>query len=42
MVAAQALAKGRLATASAARSRLCAMAAIGSHAAFAANTPDGM
>ena len=42
MVAALALAKGRLASAPAARSRLCAIAAMDSHAAFAAKTPDGM
>jgi hypothetical protein len=42
MVAARAFAKGRLASAPAARSRLCAIAATGSHAAFAAKTPEGM
>ena len=39
MVAALAFAKGGLASAPAARSRLCAMAAIASQAAFAVKTP---
>ena len=42
MVAARALANGRDARAPAARIRLCAMAAMDSHAAFAVNTPEGM
>ncbi len=42
IVAPRAFAKGRLARAPAARSRLCAMAATGSQAAFAAKTPEGM
>ena len=42
MVAARAFANGRLARAPAARTRLWAMAATDSHAAFAAKTPDGM
>jgi hypothetical protein len=41
-VAARALAKGRLARAPAARTRLCAIAAMDSQAAFAAKTPEGM
>jgi hypothetical protein len=41
MVAARAFAKGRLARAPAARSRLCAMAAMDSQAALAAKTPEG-
>jgi membrane-associated protease RseP (regulator of RpoE activity) len=41
-VAARALAKGRLARAPTARRRLCAMATIDCHAAFAAKTPDGI
>jgi hypothetical protein len=41
MVAARALAKGRLASAPAARSRLRAVAAIDSQAAFTMNTPSG-
>ena len=41
MVAARALAKARLARAPAARSRLCAMAAKASQAAFAAKDPGG-
>jgi hypothetical protein len=39
MVAARAFAKGGLARAAAARTRLCAMAATASQAAFAAKTP---
>ena len=38
----RAFAKGRLASAPAARTRLCAIAAMDSHAAFAAKTPEGM
>jgi hypothetical protein len=40
MVAARAFAKGRLASAPAARTRLCAIAAIDSHAALAAKAPE--
>ena len=40
MVAALALAKGRLARAPAARTRLCAIAAMDSQAAFAVKTPE--
>ena len=42
IVAALAFANGRLASAPAARTRLCAIAAMDSQAAFAAKTPDGM
>ena len=42
IVAPRALAKGRLASALAARTRLCAIAAMDSQAAFAAKTPEGM
>jgi len=41
IVAPRAFAKGRLASAPAARTRLCAMAAIDSQAAFAVNFPKG-